>query len=333
VKRTWQLVLALSSSALFLWLAFRGVELASLPALVGAVHPGYVALYTASLAFIQVCRALRWQVLVRPFARLEFAAAFRVSNIGLLLMMILPLRIGELARPYLVRRETGASLSAGIGAVVVERAVDGLLVTVLFFASALAIGTSGEVPHHLRTGAMVALGIFGIATAALIAAIVAGARAAGLVERLVRPLSLRLASRSREIVHDFVSGLRALPDARAALWITALTVAYWAANGFGLWLVMVGFGWDLPVAAGFVLVSVLVIGIMIPAGPGFLGTYQGAILAGLSIFGVGQSAAAAYGLVVYPINLMVVVAFALPYLFTGRAALREAVKAGATNPR
>jgi hypothetical protein len=89
---------------------------------------------------------------------------------------------------------------------------------------------------------------------------------------------------------------------------------------------MRAFGWDLPVLAGFTLVCVLVIGIMIPAGPGNLGTFQGALLAGLAVFGVGPTDAAAYGVVVYPITLVVMLAFGLPYLIGGRTRVAEIVR-------
>ena len=88
----------------------------------------------------------------------------------------------------------------------------------------------------------------------------------------------------------------------------------------GLYWLMCAFDWSLPVVAAFVLVCVLVIGIMVPAGPGFLGTYQAAIVTGLAVFGVNSNDALAYSLVAYPINLLVVVAFGLPYLF-GRGGL------------
>jgi len=59
---------------------------------------------------------------------------------------------------------------------------------------------------------------------------------------------------------------------------------------------------------------VVILGIMVPAGPGFLGTYQASIALGLSIFGMNTTEAAAFGLVMYPLTVLVVVAFGLPFL-------------------
>jgi uncharacterized membrane protein YbhN (UPF0104 family) len=63
---------------------------------------------------------------------------------------------------------------------------------------------------------------------------------------------------------------------------------------------------------------VLVIGVMIPAGPGLLGTYQAAIMAGLSIYHVDKNVSAALSVVAYLGNLGVIVAFGLPYVASMR---------------
>ena len=81
---------------------------------------------------------------------------------------------------------------------------------------------------------------------------------------------------------------------------------------------MRGFGWDVPFTAAFMTVCVLVLGTMIPAGPGFAGTYQASLTLGLSIFGLDANEAAAFGIVVYPANIIIIVSFGLPYLSMGK---------------
>jgi uncharacterized protein (TIRG00374 family) len=317
-KNSFRLLLSLACSALFLWLAFRHVDLSQVAQTLRHVSLGYVALYVVALMLIQVCRSLRWEVLVRPFAPLSQRTAFKVSNVGNMLIMLLPLRLGELSRPYLMKKISQASFTSTMGAVAVERIVDGLLVTLLFFMTTWFLGPEHVVPSSLRIGAFLALGVFGGATVGVVLALVSHTLATRLLRRLLEPLSAGLCNKVVALLDAFVAGLRALPNLRAVLALVFWTLAYWAANGLGLWSLMLGFGWSLPPSAGFTLVCVLVIFIMMPAGPGFLGTYQSAINTGLAIFGVGQSEAAAYGVVAYPLNLLVVVGFGLPYLLGRR---------------
>ncbi len=321
---------SLALSAFFLWLAFHNVQLTKVFDQLRSVRLSYVGLYVLMLVFIQICRVIRWGVLIRPFARVSAAALFRIANLGMMLVLVLPLRLGELARPYLLKRENKAPLSAGIGSVVVERSIDGLLVTLLFFVATMSLDTNiYHVPAALEAAAYVALAIFAGVTAVVIITLFTHGAALPVLRRLLKPLGPRVAERAVGMLGAFVSGLQSLPNRRAVAGVIAWTLLYWGANGLGFYWVMLAFGWHLPLSAGFTLVSVVVIGIMIPAGPGFLGTYQGAVLAGLAIYGIDANSAAAYGLVIYPLNVLIVVGFGLPYLFSGRARVGEIVGAGA----
>lgn len=319
---------SLGASAFFLWLTFRHVDFATMWRHIAEARHGYTVLFALSLVGCQVARVVRWDLLIKPFAKVSMGALFRIGCVGLMLILVLPLRLGELGRPYLLKRETGAPLSAGLGSIVVERVIDGLVVTLLFFATTLLLGGRYELPAALRVGGYAALAIFAGTGVVTMAALLTHGWVPQHLERWGRPIAPRLTDKVIGVLAAFVSGLRALPDVRAISAFIAWTLAYWVMNGLGMWAMMLGFGWDLPPHAGFLLVSVLVIGIMIPAGPGFLGTFQGAILAGLAVFGIDQTRAAAYSMVVYPITVAVTVGFGLPYLWGTRARVAEIVDAG-----
>lgn len=325
MKNAIRLMLSLVLSAVFLWAAFHAVDFKQVWHAMHDVRPGYVAAYGLTLMAVQAARARRWQVLVQPFAKMAWGQAWRISNVGNMLIMVLPLRLGELGRPYLMKK-AGARFTATVGAVAVERILDGLLVTLLFFATTRLLPAQYVVPDILRYGAFVALGIFAGATAVVVAALATH----GLVPRVLRKLGGSLAPGLTEkviaLVDSFVHGLRALPNARAVLALVGWTVGYWFANALGMHWLMLAFNWELPLMAAFTVVCVLVIGIMIPAGPGFLGTYQAAIVTALAVFGVAQSDALAYSLVAYILNLAVVVGCGLPYVLGGRLDVGDMVR-------
>jgi hypothetical protein len=319
-------------SAIFLYFAFRQVDLDASWQELRRVDLRYVAVYVVCLLVIQGCRIFRWDVLIRPFAQVSTAAQMRISCVGLMLIFALPLRLGEFARPYLLKRETGASLSAGIGAAAVERTIDGLLVTFLFFLMTQLLPEQYVVGPELEAGGYASLAIFGGATIVIAAALKSGEQMTRILHRLGDPISLRLTNRAVRMLQSFITGLRSLPDWRAVIKLIAYTLAYWAANGLGFYCVLRAFGWNVPASAGFFLVCVLVLGIMIPAGPGHLGPFQAALNVGLAVFNLDQSQAQAYGFVVYPLNAIVILAFGLPYLFSkkiGVASLLQASNAEA----
>ena len=112
-----------------------------------------VLIFLLTHSALQAFRILRWNILIQPFAKVNTASLFRIGGVGMMLVLLLPLRLGEFARPYLLKNESGAPLSSGLGSVVMERAIDGLLVTFLFFVTTTVLGDRYEIPTALRTGA------------------------------------------------------------------------------------------------------------------------------------------------------------------------------------
>jgi len=298
----------------FLYLAFRDIDGHALWSALRGVNLALVALYLLALCATQVTRAVRWGMLIRPFAPLDGRAIWRISNLGNMLIMLLPLRLGELSRPFMIRKLCGAPMSAGMGAAVVERALDGLWVTLMFFAVTWAQRGTTQISDGLQAGAELALAVFLGTVVVLIAAVRAGPRLHALVDHTVGRVSKEAAARITHILQAFIVGLGAVPDVRTFLGVVGWTLAYWIANALGLYALMVAFDCNLPPIAGFTVVCVLVIGVMIPAGPGLLGTYQAAIMAGLSIYQVDKNVSAALSVVAYLGNLGVIVGFGLPYL-------------------
>jgi uncharacterized protein (TIRG00374 family) len=316
-----RLAAASAVSALFLYYAFHTINVDQLLAYMTHIEPLGLAFYVGGLCLTQVARAARWGLLVQPFATPPWRTLWRISNVGNMMIMLMPLRLGELARPYLMRQACGAPLSASMGAAVIERVLDGLLVTLLFFAATWLQGPAYPISPALQAGAQLALAVFSGALAALWLTMYSASLVPTLIRATLGRISPAISEKVIAMLLAFITGLRALPSIQAVLGVVAWTLVYWASNALGMYALMGAFGWDLPVIAGFTVVCVLVIGVMIPAGPGLLGTYQAAIIAGLSIYGVPQSAGAAFSVVAYLGNLAIVIGFALPAL-VGRNRLR-----------
>lgn len=326
MKGAIRLLFALVVSAVLLWFAFRNVNWPRMLEVVRSVDPAMVLVFFLSQVSLQVFRILRWNILIQPFAKIDTKTLFRIGGIGMMLILLLPLRLGEFARPYLLKKETGAPLSSGLGSVVIERAIDGLLVTLLFFVGTTSLGDAYVIPATLRGAAYLALAIFAGATITSAAALMTQGWVPDLLERWGRPISPGLSKKAVDMLRTFVDGLRALPSVKSVAVFSLWTLGYWLVNALGMYALAIGFGFSLPVVAGFLLVSILVIGIMVPAGPGFIGPFQMSLILGLGVFGVGETEAAAYAMVAFPMMVLSVLSFGLPWLFFGKAGVSEIVR-------
>src|SRR5688572_33134167 len=96
--------------------------------------PSALLVYLATLAVTHYFRASRWKYLLRPLGvSLPHTRLLAISSVGFFGILFLPVRLVEFIRPYYVVRSGQSRMSALLGTVALERIVDGLLISILFF--------------------------------------------------------------------------------------------------------------------------------------------------------------------------------------------------------
>jgi uncharacterized protein (TIRG00374 family) len=125
-------------------------------------------------------------------------------------------------------------------------------------------------------------------------------------ERVVIALtpSGRLRDLAVKLTRRLLDGVAALRDPRRAVPVVAWSLVIWLVNASAFWIGFAAFGIEAPFAAALILQGVLVIGIAIPQGPGFVGGFETAIVASLLLFGIDQEIALAFA-VTYHITTFV----------------------------
>ena len=184
---------------------------------------------------------------------------------------------------------------------------------------------------RMRTGGVIVSVAFAGALAFLVVAYQNRALAIRVASGALRPLSPRLAERAAGMLDAFIHGLRLVPSRRKASAYVALTVVYWALNGWGMSLLARGFGFRLGLVESCALLGVLVVGLMIPAGPGMVGTFQGAIVVGLALFAPRDAVAThgtAYANVLWAAQIAQVTALGTFFLFSRHIQLAKLWTAG-----
>jgi len=325
MKKWMRFVFACLISAVFLWFAFKDIKWAEALDQMRTANHQLTFLSFALVVLINIIKIQRWHLLLRPFVEIGRRDLYRIGGLGFLLVMLLPLRLGEFSRPYLLKKEKGASFSSVMATIALERAFDGLFVTLMFFAVTNLLLSSYSLPGGLTTAASLAFALLLGVFLFLVVAFVAEEKLMNLIRATLGRVHKSFAEKIVDLGTKFVKGLRLLPDLGTLSFYLFWTAAYWLLNGVSVFALTEAFGFELPLVASLLVVCVLVIGIMIPAGPGFLGTFQGAIILGLSIFDVEQTAAAAFVLVYYPLSLMASVLLALPYFITSGLDVRGVI--------
>jgi glycosyltransferase 2 family protein len=340
-------LLSLGIAALFLWLSSRqwpldavlcsGVDLNGATLLCMADADGGATLsWSLNLvallgAFLVLClvhflRVLRWAPLLSPLAKFDFSTLNRVGAVSFMAVFIFPLRLGEIARPFLISKTGRVRKSAAFGTIAVERVMDGLMMAlllalVLFFLP----GGEGTTYVSLRAGALVALAVFTCALMLLVVAYLSKPHAVRFVHGVAGMVSTRLADRLSGMMEAFIDGLKAMPSASSFFRFLLLTMAYWGINGFYYYLMAEAFGLTslIDLAGAYAMMAAVAVGMMIPNSPANVGSFWYFLLLPVALYGVPEAAGTplAFALAVWAVMLLQYTLFAGFFLATGRVSL------------
>ena len=337
------LVVGLVVGGLFLALALWGVPLDELGRAFGQMHWVYLVHLAVAFAMQYGLRAWRQLVLVRTQApATSYRTQLGILMIGFFCVNTFPARLGEAVRPYLYHEKDGVPLGAGFGLVFVERLLD----VVALFLTVLAVLLWVDVPDRRiellgRTVSLVELGrgaalvVLPPALVALVVLAVLGQPALRLASRLVEALEARVRSTAVQraarfglrFAESFVEGVAALRSGPRLAALGALTAVIFASMGLTTFFLARAFGLGSTIGFGASMgvLAVTMIGIALPAPPGFAGVFEAAARGGLALFGVqgGElgARALAYALVFHWWQFLLMAAAAAYFLWRDRIGL------------
>jgi glycosyltransferase 2 family protein len=319
----------LIAAVLIYWLSSQGFEV--LPAFsdVASVTAGWAILvYTALFSLFHVLRAWRWMYLLRPFATVRFSTMMEVAFLGFAAIQMMPLRTGEVARPYLLDRYAGVSKSALFGTIAIERVIDGLVVSLLLTAALFTVPAErSTLIWGLR---VVPLAIFVAALSLLVAFYFRPLAVKGLLRGVCRLISVKLAEFAIGVLERFHAGLAALPSHRNFWAFVVMSVSYWGINGLAFFLLARGCGIPLPLTGALAGMGCLAVGILLPAGPGYFGNFQVAVLTAIEIYIPHTERSTAIAVFVF---LLYVLQTGLTIVFAAGGAIRLRARPVQNRPR
>ena len=291
MKRALQLLLGISVSALCVWLSMKDVNLGEvLTALRGANGFGFVLVMMVTIFGFWI-RAVRWRYFIDAGRRLSLDSLFSATMIGFMANNLLPFRLGEFIRPWVLARREKLSKTTLLATVVVERAIDMLTLLGIFGISVLVhpIAENTDAGRLVQWGARVLIGLCLALTVFVIAIERSRTLAQAVVKRVTAPLPEATRARVAEMLERFVEGLGLFRDFGKLAVVFALSFAMFMCFACALGISLWSLGIDLPWYAGLTMLVITAIGIMVPAAPGYIGTLNIACTAGLSLFGVGKA--------------------------------------------
>lgn len=262
-------------SLVALLLVLRQVDLARTGSILATAAPAWLVAVLCAQVVDLAFRGLRWQRLLAPIHRLSYARTMDYLLIGYLANDVLPARLGELVRSHYLGDREGISRTTTLGTVVVERVVDTAVTVVIASVAILVLQVRGVVASAVLVG----IALTGLLVVALVGALIAhripGAdRVVARIERFPRV---------HELARRLRGGLAVAARPRTLGWALVLSLGAWGASVVAMAAAGQSIGLELTTAQAALFSSGIALATAIPAGPGYLGTFE---LAGVSIGGV-----------------------------------------------
>jgi len=329
------LLLGFVISSLGLYLGLRNVPLPALYLYLKSINYFWVIPASVIVIFSFVARVLRWQVILTSSHKVGFFAAFHPLMIGFMINCILPGRIGEVARPAIIKKNVDIPFSTGLATVAAERAFDMMILMGLFawmlstvdFHSGVDISFRN---HHLNKATLETIGNGMVKLSFL----------------LIIGICLLSVSASRKLINRGIMALPSLfsflgPSAKSTichkictalvnflenlsigfslvrypvkiLLCIGLSIIIWSLQAYSYYLVARGCpGISLSYVDIYTVMIIICFFIALPSVPGFWGLWEAGGVFALALFGVSSKEAAGYTLANHAIQMLPVVIIGL----------------------
>jgi uncharacterized protein (TIRG00374 family) len=291
-----------------LWRTLQGGELWVLPPFLAVL-----------LAFF-LSNAQRWSWMLRPFGRFSSRQLLPSMMIGFAANNVLPLRVGELIRAYLLAKDAGLARSGVLMNLALERLLD-LIGILAIYAAALALLPTA--PAAFRTSAwLAAAAVLGLA-AVLAAFVLAPRRIDALWQWLATRLPAGLRARGSTYLTQFERGLLPMRASSTALLLVSYSIGRWLLAVVLAWLAVHAYAGAIPLAVAMVTIGITAFAVALPSAPGFVGPMQAAFVFALTPFGVEREAALAASVLFLLGHWIPVTAVGALYLASRHLSLRE----------
>lgn len=323
-------LLGIGVSLFFLVILFRQIDFQQLLAAFRTVDYRYLSAAVALTLFSYSFRAVRWHYLILPLKKAAPRHLLAATIICYMGNNLLPARLGEFLRAMVLAEKEQLEVSAVFATLVIDRLFDGFTVLLIlvftFFTVQLPPGMA-SVQQGLVTGGYVTLALYVAIIVFLTVLKRATTRTIHLLGVVLRPFPRGISERVIPLLGSFISGIRlpSRPGELGALLVSSLII--WGTAAWPIDLVLKAFSIHLPFTASLFILVFLVFAVMVPASPGYVGTYHAACMYGLMAFALPKEQALSVALVVHAISYFPVIFFGFYFLWREKlsfAALRSA---------
>lgn len=295
-------ILGFVISAVLLVFSLKGVEGKEIWLTLKRADPVLLFVPLVFIFFAVTVCSFRWSRVAGNGTRVR--DTFISLLIGLFVNNVLPMRIGELARGYVLSKKTGATFTYAFSTVLLDRFFDLtglLLLTFLFFPSQ-------SLPPNVSLAIRLLVGLLIVCVGCII--VLSQERVANHISSRLLRLETSFLKKSGHRILEIQENLKRIGSPFTILLLIALSFCTWFSMAVALYFVTRTLG--VNISFGYIpfVCALLNMGLTIPSSPGYVGVYQGLLVYLLAIFGVPKTEG-------FTVSLLYHASWYVPYTILG----------------
>jgi len=271
-KYFFQLILTFIISTVFVYYALKDFKLELFINSIRESDFRFIFLSMVILIIVVHLRSIRWKFLINKNINININILYIAQLIGSMGNNILPFRFGEFLKSYYLEKKSGISKYEAFGSIILERVLDFLGLGFLFL-----ILIPSQVLYKLNNIYLI------IVTLVIVISIIAFI------------LSLYLNNKNdfinrkfSRIIKEILSGFSNMNYSNL-FYVLLLTILIWTSYLFVVYIMQKTFMLNLGINGSILLLVISTIILSVPSLPGNIGTFEGAVVYTLSLYGIEDS--------------------------------------------
>ena len=318
-----QVIVGIVISIICLYFAFRGINIKESLEVVKNINVLYFVISLILSVVIISLRGLRWECFIPLKKHIKKRTVVMATYIGYMGNNILPAKLGEVARAYILGVKEDVSKSALIASVVTERLFDVITGGVILCLSVIFI------PNLPQTVTYAAIALFVLSIVGFLVLIFLVWKrdfAHKVFYKVFGILPKNIGDKLILFSCNFIDGIGFKNDAKHIFLIFFYTILYLIGQILTISFLLMAFDIKASPIIALFMFAVGGFGFAVPSAPSGIGPFEWAIIFGLSLIGVDRTVAAPYALVYHMMGILPIVVIGFIFLFMLGVDLKTATK-------
>ncbi len=315
MRRKIKSAIGISISILLIWLVFKGTNWNEFIKTIQSINYFILIAAMALLVFSVWVRAIRWRILISKVGNVSTKDLYKVTMVGYMGNNILPLRMGELLRAYVISRKQNIIFSGALTSLIVERILD-LISFILIISAVFSI-----FPITDWTQKIAAIGFLIVISFLIFSLLLFKYNSK--FETWYLEKQKQLITKDKETIAShfvgFCRGIESLwhnPKPWQTIFLSLLIWAiYFMFTVLSIYAFNFNLGFSDIMKMGILVLAFVTLAVIVPSAPGYIGTYQAAAIAALQIVNINVDAARAFAITYHLAQYIPLTFIGLYYFF------------------